>query len=248
MVVPAGSTPAPVASPASLEAATLLDPPVEPFDVPFDGERSRGTWCVPPPGWPTEGPRPTLVCCGRIRLERRGALLPAGCAWRRAWMERLRLRRTRSARMYANEPGPHVPARLRGADRRGTRRRHRTGPGRRRAGGPRRPELRFVLRGPLRRHGPPGLRAGGESTGCRHGSLHGGMGRDRRLPDGARHPPRRRDRSSRGPDAPPDAVGDRSHLHPVRCAVLPRLAGRHGGLSPGRPARCHLLSGPGTGR
>ena len=50
----------------------------------------------------------------------------------------------------------------------------------------------------------------------------------RGLPDDPGHPARGRHRRARGPDAPPDAVGDRGHLPPVRRAVLPRLARRHG--------------------
>ena len=47
-----------------LEAATLLDPPVEPFDVPFDGGTLPGYLVRPAAGVATEGPRPTLVCVG----------------------------------------------------------------------------------------------------------------------------------------------------------------------------------------
>jgi pimeloyl-ACP methyl ester carboxylesterase len=47
-----------------LEAAALLDPPVERLDVPFDGGSLPGYLVRPAPTVPTSGPRPTLVCVG----------------------------------------------------------------------------------------------------------------------------------------------------------------------------------------
>ena len=50
----------------------------------------------------------------------------------------------------------------------------------------------------------------------------------RGLPHVAGHPSRGRDRGARGPHAPPDAVGHRRHLPPLRRAVVPCLARRDG--------------------
>ena len=84
-------------------AAGLLDPPVELVDVPFEGGTLPGYLVRPrrrrsarAPSDPGRG--------GRIRLQRRGALLPPGCARGRAGMERLRLRRAGTARVHAPQP------------------------------------------------------------------------------------------------------------------------------------------------
>jgi pimeloyl-ACP methyl ester carboxylesterase len=47
-----------------LEAAALLDPPVERLDVAFDGGTLPGYLVRPAPEFATAGPRPTLVCVG----------------------------------------------------------------------------------------------------------------------------------------------------------------------------------------
>ena len=90
---------------------------------PSTGERSPATSCgrqrrigVPPRAAPDPDRR------GRLRLQCRGALLPPRGAGGRAGMECLRLRRARSARLHAPRPDADLPARLRGADRRGPRR------------------------------------------------------------------------------------------------------------------------------
>ena len=101
-------------------AAGLVDPPVELVEVPFEGGslpgylvRPAGPGAAPAPPDPGRG--------GRLRLERRGAVLPPGRTRGRAGMERLRLRRARPARVHAPQPEPDLPARLRGSDRRGAR-------------------------------------------------------------------------------------------------------------------------------
>ncbi len=151
--------------------------------------------------------------------------------------------------LHAHRPDDDLPAGLRGAARRGARHRRGLARGRRRRAW-RCAGQSFgsyfaarVAAADLRVRRP-----GGQPAGRRHGPLHGGVGRDRRLPDEPRHPARGRGRRARGPHAPADAVGDRGHLHPVRRAVVPRLARRHGGV----PSRGDLvgrhLPGAGPGR
>ena len=69
------------------EAAALVDPPVEPLDIPFAGGSLPGYLVRPrsDAGPVVDGRRrPTVVGRGRVRLERRGAVLPARGARRRA--------------------------------------------------------------------------------------------------------------------------------------------------------------------
>ena len=135
------------------DAAGLFDPPIELVDVPFEGGTlpglpgPSGAGCAP---GGRSGSHPDRG--GRLRLQRRGALLPPGGAGCRTGMERVRLRRSRAARGHATRPGHDLPARLRGADRRGDRPSVPAGRCRRRSGGAGRAELRLVLRGPERGH------------------------------------------------------------------------------------------------
>ena len=230
------------ARPASPTAPALVDPPVE---LDRGALRGRDTARLPgPPGRCRRGDGPSPPHPGRggrVRLECRGALLPPGGARGRAGVERVRLRRPRPARVHAGQPGDDLPTRLRGADRRGDR------PPR-----PTSPDVdsdRLALAGQsfgsyfAARSAATDARVrrpGGRSADRRHEPVHGGMGGDRRLPDDPGHPARGRHRRARGPDAPPDAVGDRRHLLSVRRAVVPRLAGGHGRL----PARRLGVVGP----
>ena len=161
-------------------AAALLDPPVEPLGIPFAGGILPGYLVRPAADGPASGggPRPTVVGRGRVRLERRGAVLPARRARRRAGMERRRLRRSRASsaacapnRTMTFRPDYEVPLAavldaVAGLAGRG-----------RRPAGALRPELRLVLRRPGGGHRSAGRCAGGQPAGGRHGPVHGGVGR-----------------------------------------------------------------------
>ena len=146
---------------------------------PSTGDRCPGTWCARPPApRDGDGPRPTLIGVGGFDSSAEELYFHLGAPGGRAGLERVRLRRSRPARLHAPQPDHDLPARLRGAARRGA---STTSAGRarrrRRPAGPGRPELRLLLRRPRCGHRPPGAGPGGQPPGRRHEPLHGGVGR-----------------------------------------------------------------------
>ena len=231
---------------ASPTAAACSIPRSSSWRCPSRAGPSPATWCARP----AEGrgrPRPDPGRRGRVRLERRGALLPSRRARCRAGLERLRLRRARPARLHAHQPVHDLPARLRGPPGRGARH---PGPA-----GPTSTTGRMALAGQSfgsyfaarsAATDPRVRRPGGQPAGGGHGALHGGLGRDRCLPHDPGHPSRGRHRRPRGPDAPPDAVGDRRHLRRAS-GCPPSTPGATPSAATGwdrwsRPIRCPVLA------